>query len=200
MNLISNTCLGAALYNIIGEEYENPFCWNVIDFKSICNLIRDFNTIDFNNYELKKDNMWHFSIIIDRKVIVNYVHYKFSKDCTKLTKINVDIFWNKIWEYITTKYDERLARMLKMKKNPIFIIGSIHKSHFYTEEQITDVCKLCTEKKYKLVVVNNNFDFSDRFPNVMFIKTDRSEEELNNIDFAKEIYPQIKEFINESTL
>ena len=199
MNIISNTCLSAILQrDQIKQEYENPFCWNLIDFNSMYYLIKNFETINFNNIELTKNNKWEFSLIIDKNVRVQYVHYKFNINENKLVKKGSDMIWNRIWEYIIEKYNERKNRMLAKKNKPVFIIGSIHrwKYHTYSETEIQKICELCTMKKYKLIVVNKNFDFSKKYPNVKFIKTKSNDKKFGNIGFAKEIYPQIKKYLN----
>ena len=196
MNIISNTCLGALLYHKINQTYQNPFCWNVIDYNSFYYLIDNYNKINFNNYELKKDNNWNFYILIDKKIKIQYVHYRFKKDENKKINRGINVYWNKIWEYIVKKYEERLKRMLLTKEKPIFILGSIHKKHWYNKKQVKSICELCTKKGYKLVVVNNNIDFSNEFTNIKFIKTIHTEKDFTNGPFAKEIYPQIKKYLN----
>lgn len=199
MNIISNTCLSAIIQrDFIKQEYENPFCWNLIDFDSMYYLIKNYENINFDNIELTKNKNWEFSLIIDKKVKVQYVHYKFNINDNNITKRGSDIFWNKIWEYIIDKYNERKNRMITKNNKPIFIIGSIHrwKYHTYSEKEIIKICELCTAKKYKLIIVNKNFDFCKKFPNVKFIKTRSTDRKFGNIDFAKEIYPQIRKYLN----
>ena len=170
MNIISNTCLSALLQkDCIGQEYENPFCWNLIDFKSI----------------------------IDNHIKVQYVHYLFDRNADTLKTKGPNVYWNKIWEYIVNKYNERVERMLTKKNKPIFIIGSIHhwKDHSYSQDEIFKICELCNKKHYKLIIANKNFDFSKKFPNIKFITTRSTDRKFGNGGFAKEIYPKIKNFL-----
>lgn len=143
MNLISQNCLSGNIYkNHLKEEFGNPFIWTVIDFNSMLYLIQNWNTINFKNYELVKDNNWNFSIIIDEKVKVQYVHYIFDPDAKTVQihcNVRGDIKYCKIWEYIIKKYEERLNRMLDKKEEPIFCIcnsDTIYKDAIYTEEQL----------------------------------------------------------------
>lgn len=143
MNLISNTCIGAYLYKLLNLKFENPFCWSVIDFDSMYYLIKNYEKINFKNYELTKTPDWWFTIIIDNVIKVHYVHYKFDKNANKPTRCGSNIIYNKIWEYIVEKYEERLTRM---HGQPIFVIGSIHPCHWYTENEIYKICKICKKK------------------------------------------------------
>ena len=84
-------------------------------------LIQNWNIINFKNYELVKDNNWNFSIIINEKVKVQYVHYIFDPNAKTVQmhcNVRGDIKYCKIWEYIIQKYEERLNRMLKKKEEP----------------------------------------------------------------------------------
>ena len=122
MNIISNSCLGSYITrDYLNEPYSNPFCWSVIDDVSIINLIKNYKNINFNKYELTKDKNWNFYITIDKLVKVWYVHYRFSKNDNKIRKNDVDVFYNRIWEYIIKCYETRLKRM---KEEPIFVLGS----------------------------------------------------------------------------
>jgi uncharacterized protein (DUF1919 family) len=66
MNIVSNSCIGALLYKQCHNTFNNPFMWNVIDFDSFVYLIENWNTIDFYDYELIKDDNWIFSILIEK--------------------------------------------------------------------------------------------------------------------------------------
>lgn len=182
MNIISNTCVGAGIYETKKEQFKNPFMWNVIDFQSMYNLIKNYDTINFENIELQKDNNWKMSIIIDNQVKVNFVHYKFSINDKTPKKIGVDVFYNKIWEYVINKYTTRIDRLLKKPESPIFIIGSVLKHHWYNIKQVKQICNL--NSPYKIIFANNNIVL----PN------------YNNIIFHKYKQPLNKYFGNNSIL
>ena len=146
MNIISQNCLAGNIYkNHLKSKFENPFIWTVIDFNSMLFLIQNWNTINFKNYELVKDDNWNFSIIINGKVKVQYVHYKFNPKCKTPILDNVgSIHYYKIWEYIIQKYKERLNRMLEKKEEPIFCIcnfNTIFTDAIYNEEQLKILSK-----------------------------------------------------------
>jgi hypothetical protein len=145
MNIISHNCLAGHIYKkYFNKEYENPFIWTVIDFNSMKNLIKNWNIINFNNYELIKDKNWNFSIIIDKLVKVQYVHYKFDPKINKLTKINGNFYYNKIWEFIIYRYEKYKEIMLKNNKKPIFCFcngNTIYPDCIYTDKQLLELNK-----------------------------------------------------------
>lgn len=194
-NIIGNTCIGAAIYNEqLKTEYQNPFVWSEIDAESMYNLIKHFDDLNFNDNELQKDENWKFSTIIANKVKVKWIHYIFSPKDTVLRIKAHDAFYNRIWEYIQSRYDARTERMLAQKNEPIFIVGSIHKRHHYSEAEIKKICSLKTN--YKIIVANNNMDFSNEFPNVIFHKTSLNEKNANNCVLAKEIFETYKDLLS----
>lgn len=196
MNIISNTCVGAALQrDCIKQEYANPFCWCTIDFNSMYYLIKNYDKINFDDFNLIKNENWRFSIVIENKIQINYPHYKLGKTDKTLRRKGEDIFYYKMWEYVVQKYEERKNRMIKNKEKPIFIIATIHKCQTYNKNQIKELCTLCSKKGYKLIISNLNMDFSKEFPLVKFIKTTHTEKEMNNVGFAKTIYKEIDKFI-----
>lgn len=152
MNIISSNCLSGHLYrDYLNTEFENPFAWTVIDFKSMLYLVEKWNTINFKNYELVKDINWNFSIIIDNNVKVQYVHYKFSPKATTIlqTKPSTDIFYNKIWEYIVDVYNKRLNRMTNPPLFCIMNFKTIFKDAIYTNEQLDILSKFDNVKILK---------------------------------------------------
>ena len=158
-NIIANTCIGADIYKYhLKMPYQTPFCWNTIDDNSMFNLISNYDTINFKKYELIKDKNWNFSILINDLVKVNYVHYHFSKNDNKIRTDNADVYYNKIWEYIIEKYEERTNRFLQLKnkEEPFFVIGSSWNGQ---------KCKLNTIKKISTIDTNYKILFLVDFNN-----------------------------------
>ena len=125
MNLVSNSCVGAFIQvKEFKEKLNNPFTWALIDCDSMYNLISKWNELNFENYELKRYDNWKFSIIIENLVEIKYIHYKFDKNAKSPIKKDIDIYYNKIWEYIVEKYETRLKRMKELNEEPIFILGN----------------------------------------------------------------------------
>lgn len=166
MNIIGNTCCGSWLtQTYFKEPFSNPFCWNVIRYESLYKLIKNYDSIDFNKYELSKDTDWKFYILVDGQIKIEYPHYKFSPN-TVFTKTNDhDILSNKIWEYIVEKYQERTERLLQKKENPIFVIqnilqqntdgGTIKRHKKEIEQKLQSIINL--NSTYKIIIVEPSY-------------------------------------------
>lgn len=125
MNIICNSCVGGFIYkNELKCSFKNPFIWNIIDFNSMLYLIKNYEKINFNNYELIKDKKWNFSIIIEKNIRIQYIHYKFDAKANKPYTKDIDYYSNKIWEYIVQKFEERKNRMIKEKTKPYFLFAN----------------------------------------------------------------------------
>lgn len=193
LNLIGNSCIASWITNSnLKQKFINPFCWNIMDFNSAYNLVKNYETIDYSNYKLIKDNNWNFSIIVDNLVTIQFVHYKFSPKYDKPTKIGEDIFYNKIWEYIIEKYEERIKRLLEEKAEPIFIFACAksaeNKRSSFTLEEQKKLEKL--NSKYKIILSFDNMINSDKFICISQTKNYKG----NTIKMADEIYKKLKEF------
>ena len=187
MNIISNSCVGGFLMrDHFKQEYSNPFIWSYIDTKSFYNLIKNFDTLDWFNYELIKDDKWNFSLIIDNQVKVEYPHYHFDKNATVPTvekgPLHRDVYYNRIWEYITEKYTNRVNRMLSSNEKPIFILGTKYdyrEMHNYNPDYLKLIDDL--ETKYTVILVSKHFKFNNK-------KCYTFKHSTDNIELAKEIY------------
>ena len=191
-NLIGNCCISSWITSKnLKQEFINPFTWCIMNFESSYNLIKYWDSLDFRNYELIKDENWNFSIIIDNKVKVQYVHYKFSPKYNKPTKIGDDIFYNKIWEYIVEKYETRLNKMLELKIKPIFILAQAKNSplkrSYITIEQQEKIKKL--NSNYKIVL---SFDKMIEPNGNIFCANQTKKYDGNTWQMANEIFNKIK--------
>ena len=190
MNIISNSCVGAFLTrDYLKEEFSNPFVWSYIDIESFYNLIKNYDNINWFNYELVKDNNWNFSIIIDKQIKVEYPHYKFDKNAIK-PRYNTgnehrDVFSNKIWEYIVEKYEIRTKRMLEKREKPLFLLATCYDynikifNHKYDINWINKIDSL--PDTYKIILVSKYFIFNNK-------KCYTYKHSKNNIELANEIY------------
>lgn len=191
-NIIGNSCVSAFITKeLLKHEFINPFCWCVIDAESMYNLIKYYDEINFLNYELKHDENWIFYVIIDYKVKVQFPHYRFDKNVEVQQYYYNDVISNRIWEYIAAEYDKRIERMLEKKIPPIFIVGSLHASHWYSEEWIRKICSIDT--KYAIIISNNYMDFSKDYPNVYFNVSHYKEDgKENNAIVGTEIFNKFR--------
>lgn len=119
-NIIAHNCVGARIYQKKNLEYGNPFVWNVIPPDDFNYLYNHYNTINFKNIKLEKIEN-DYKLLIDGKVSVYYVHYKYDdKVETPIVRNGIDIYSNKIEEYIMDCYFRRLERM--WNNPPLFIV------------------------------------------------------------------------------
>lgn len=166
MILISHNCLSGHLYRLLKQKYTCPFIWTVIDFNSMKTLITEWNKINFKNYNLEKDNNWNFSLIIDNKIKVQYVHYKFDPSAKTLIKKGPgNIYYNKIWEYIINCYEKRSERMIKDNIEPIFCIANfntIYSDAIYSEKQLNEL------SQYKNVKILKGFEKKEPYETAKF--------------------------------
>lgn len=118
-NIISHNCVGAEFYKLQDCQYGNPFIWCVIPPDDFQRLYNHYNQIDFSNIKLEKDKKY-YKIVIDDKINVYYVHYKYSKEDKIPRRIkNGDILYIDIERYIMEKY---LMRLKRMSGKPLFVV------------------------------------------------------------------------------
>jgi len=125
LNIISHNCIGARIYQLKGMEYENPFMWSIIPPDDFWYLYNNYNNINFKKIRLTKVKN-DYVIVVDEKIKIYYVHYRYDEKCktpTRRIKDGVDIYYNKIEDYILEKYNKRLKRMLDEPIKPIFIVS-----------------------------------------------------------------------------
>lgn len=173
MNIISNNCVGGFLYNLKHEKYNNPFIWMRITGESLKHLILNYDDINFSNYELKKDNNWNFSIIVDDCIEIHYSHYKFDASYNTPTKVGDSIRYCKIWEYIAAKYETRYQ---KMDNPPIFVIDAWDGMYNdqpteFSEKSTKDFVNnlLRNEFNHKTVIIHPYKELTTSSPNAYLI-------------------------------
>ena len=171
MNVIANTCIGARFYQLNNMEYTNPFMWSIVPADDMINLIKNFDTINFKNYKIEKSDYYNrtefyrkqfanelkepyfiFKVRIDNLVDLHFVHYRFNSKYNNKTTIDVNVFWNKIWEYVEEKYIKRIEKMLNINENPLFVITALETD--YTLEKQQQILDLDT--KYKILLITDN--------------------------------------------
>lgn len=189
MNLVGNSCVSSYITrDFLHQRYKNPFCWCIMDFESCYNLVKYWDNLNFNNYELIKDEKWNFSIIIDDKVKIQYVHYLFDKDAKTIIKNPPDVRWNKIWEYIVEKYIKRIENIKNEK--PIFLFASAnhglsrHKPFTLEQQKLLDELN----SPYKIII---SFDkMIDKAKNLICIKQNKIFQD-NGPEFSEFVFTNL---------
>lgn len=120
MNVISHNCVGGRIYQQLNRENGNPFVWVMITPDDFWYLYNNYDNIDFTSVSVLNYNPC-VELIIDGRVKVLFPHYNYDKNCdTPTKKTNIDIFYNKISDYVLEKYRVRLERM---HGAPLFIVS-----------------------------------------------------------------------------
>ena len=112
-NIISHNCVGARICQQKNMEYGNPFMWCVIPPDDFYYLYTHYNEINYENIEIEEVNT-DYKVLVDGKIAVYYVHYKYDKNAaTPIYKNEINVYYNKIKDYVIEKYKIRLKRMVK---------------------------------------------------------------------------------------
>lgn len=171
MNIVSNCCLGGYAYkDIFNTHFANPFIWSWMTAEDVCYLIDNFNKIDFNDYELStynnlplKDTVC-FQITVENKIKIVFSHYQFvkSKKEIEIDKIRNMVYYNKMWEYVVKKYDDRLKRM---SGEPVFLLIDDETEKKFSIQQIEHIIQ---NSKYKVLIFTQK-EIKSKNPNVKII-------------------------------
>jgi uncharacterized protein (DUF1919 family) len=193
MNIICNNCVGGRLYQQLNVEYNNPFIWCRIYYKSFKKLICNFYTIDF--HDIKYDDTYEIDnkrthIILNNSIELNYTHYIQNSKFDTPTKQNngIDIYYNDIKSYTINKYLSRLNRM-NIKDDNIFILIDAENVHL-TIDDINDFLKLKLNGK-KILVTHRN-EFKDMQSDTVIHITN----ETNTNNIAKELINNYSNIFN----
>ena len=165
MNIIGNSCIASYITrDCLQQQFENPFTWCIMDYTSCYNLVKYYSKINYLNFKLCSNGLTNFSIIVDGLVTIQYVHYHFDAKCNTPTIINNDVYYNKIWEYIISKYVSRVNRMLSYQHDPIFIFATANYGlarHIpFTYDQQTELDNL--NSPYPIVISFGNMVTNSR--------------------------------------
>lgn len=163
MNIISNNCAGSFYLRMKGFMFENPFVWCSITPIDTINLIRYYDKLDFNNFEiiemplltypnntliqekLKKNKI--LGIKIDNKITIWFTHYLEKIKNEKYDEC--DLLVEDLHSFIKEKYIERVKRI---KESPLFLILPYDFNNWTENDKIV-LSKL--ESKYKIILFND---------------------------------------------
>ena len=163
MIFISSSCVGARVYEQLNLQFNNPFCWCRISYKDFMFLVNNLHNIDFNNIKVdvihdprKEDAKNQVGLIqIDNNVNILYPHYIQNEKYKVPTKIDINVYSDKINEYVIDKYTKRLSRMNLNDKIYIILCQNTDRKNFdvYKED-----CKDFIHKKipyHKILVTTD---------------------------------------------
>lgn len=204
MNIICNNCGGADFYKLSKQSFKNPFVWSCIFADDMINLIQHYDTIDFTNTTLVRfteacagANFYEYDerkkicgIKINNVFTVYFTHYVFDPAYKIPTKVGPDIRYYRNFEYVCTKYDERLKRMLDKNEEPIFVIIAFNR-HGWNNEKINKLLEL--NPTHKVILITNVKCASNKnaFEIIYDAALDKKRGDLP-ITYIKKYYTRIK--------
>ena len=181
MNLIGNNCGSSFILKKMGKEFNNPFVWCSIPPKDMIALIKDYNTIDFNNIKIismdknlypkneliqsKLSENKIYGVKIDNKIKVYFTHY-LNGDSIEPIKDGIDIFIKDNEKFVKEKYLDRLTRN-GIKEKPIFYIIP-YSFNEWTDEDVVTLCNL--DMPYRIILIYPRI--IEHKPNVNIIISD----------------------------
>ena len=191
MNIISNNCFGGHTYKYVLEnEYENPFIWTRLYNNDLIYLLEHFDELDFHNFciEKKQQNLlFQFFVNIDGKIHLEMKHYKFHPNYSTPTKIGADVFYNKIWEYVSDVYEKRLARMSN-KIDAVLLDDDCFKYDVFRIKEI------CERLKIKLIICTNKIP-KIKTDLLLVLPRNQKKFDVDPLNICKMYKNEIKEFL-----
>lgn len=165
MNIISNNCIGASIYKQLGIEFSNPFIWSLISPEDMVFLINNYDEMDLTKISFVSSN----KMVVDGKIRVLFPHHIKDPSYQEPTKIDSNIFFKNIEDYLLDSWNRRVLRLKNLNENPIFIISDRKNGNengtyvFDNPNYLNDI-----STQYKIVLVGdedfwkspkcNNFD------------------------------------------
>lgn len=148
--IISNCCGGADVYVRNGSKFTNPFVWSEVFEDDLIRLIQHFPSIDFTDYDLVRKENTIFGVNVSQEFTIWFPHYKYDKTCNTPTKKGFDIYYNKNYEYVITKYIERVERMTE-EYTPFFLIFA-YKDKIKNEDSCKRIQALLENSIYESIL------------------------------------------------
>jgi len=184
MNIITNRCLGAYIYrDILKMSYKNPFIWSGIALDDFNTLFAEYEKIDFSKYEIQPLPEYEnkrYCLRIDDKITVKYRHVIFDAEHKSPFIKGENIYYNKPYEYVVEKYDERLQRMTD---KPIFFYLDIDDwSRNY------ELPKMAEKLKRHICILTTHNDYEqNEYVHIILVKQ-KNWEKVNWWNFIKTNY------------
>ena len=175
MKIIANDCCGARIYNgVLKENYKTPFIWTRIHNRCFYNLCKQYDLLNFNDFEIIKENDKMLFSMSFNDIKISFEHVIFNPKYNNPTKIPPDIHYNKPWKYIFEKWNERLDRMKNELNEPIFVfhLDENYIKLYRGKEYLYKIIDLFKQNNKKCLVMT---DFDDVYlynlpNNIKYIK------------------------------
>lgn len=145
MTIISNNCLGAYTYNLLGLKYTSPFIWSQTFLYDMLKIVKDAKELNFQNINLvsasnqyipEKNSKNSYAVQLENGAKSYFIHYKDKN----LTESN--------W----------LRRSERIDKNNLIFYLMSSKPKIDTIELVNEIKEECLIRNYKFIYLNTNKD------------------------------------------
>ena len=160
--IISNSCVGARMYQHLNRQFDNPFIWCMVLREDVITMLNNWKYINFKRYKLideDKENNVPYGVNIDKKITIYYPHYIKDKNCPEPTRYangesGLDIRYCNIEDYMKEDYERRISRMTKNKK-PFFVFVQSARTKLGSFESLLEVQKCAIKNRVESVIICN---------------------------------------------
>lgn len=172
MLVISNNCCGGRLYQRMQCQFNNPFIWMVAPYDSIIYTMDNWRTIRWNNIKIRRSSLRKntFIIVVDDCIELHYVHYKYDANAKSIVQEHKfsaeeewtgDVFYYKIWEFVTKKYVERAKRMLSISEPPMFLIREGGYANAGCKHTLADIANHPSNYRRIIITTDSSLERND---------------------------------------
>lgn len=198
MNILSNNCAAGDIYKrVLHQPYENPFIWTLFQPVDFIDFIDKYNQVNFYNIRMENNDPDlgnHFEIILDNVYRIKHIHMVFDPLYDTPTVFNdIDVHYNRIWEYIYTKYMTRLKRINKTETPKIVFLDSD-----FSSKRVIDLPYICERHNYPALIFTPNrqvVSISSKHINTVYVDLDIP---FNPISVIRTYENAIKEFLKDA--
>ncbi len=184
--IITNNCLGGYIYKINNKVYDNPFIWSRLFVNSFNNLIKNFNELNFNNFQLKStDDLLNtynnllphqFSIIInDIRIIYRHIKYDANANEPIIKKINN--FTGDMYSKFPYKivYDNYVRRLKRFNKNDKCLFVFMNDAPQYDNDiELNQLLRTVGNSTHNLILFTEpGHKLDNKFKNVSIIEIEK---------------------------
>ena len=208
INIISNNCIGGALYRWFFEEsFKNPFIWSLMFANDFIKCVNNYKNINFSNINMKimtlNDDLYKLhQKNLDRKIIgfnvdnffnLWYTHYLYDKNYTSPTVIGPDTYYYRNFEYVYNKYISRLKTMESYKGNTIVVCVAYEKQDWNKDKIIQ------LNSEYPTFIVTKYKELTQTNKNKYIVYNDLSDYDVWRTFYSNNL-SQFKEFLKANKL
>ena len=175
--VISSNCISGYWYrDVVKKQYEVPFIWCNIKLNDFIYLIKNFDTIDFNNVKtvisngelVASNGKEHVKVVINNKISVYFIHYKQSKEniSNPIVK-DVDVVCPDVVKYTDELWKERSKR-IPYNKIRVWVFWD---DTVCTDTDLVEFFKVAEEKPNEIfVLITEKKNIKPKTKNLLVLK------------------------------